>query len=78
MPDPEGAPGTRKLVQETLTFQWFATAGTLGKETTAALQVEEFILDRKLPARLGTVDLWAVGHDERGGIAIVHETIVMQ
>ncbi|MDB4970274.1 MAG: hypothetical protein JWN44_5963 [Myxococcales bacterium] len=78
IPDPEAAPGIRKLVQETLTVQWFATAGTFGKETTSALQTEEYILDRNVPKRFGTVDLWAVGHDERGGVTIVHQTIMMQ
>lgn len=78
VPDPEAGPGIRKLVQETLTVQWFATAGTFGTETTSALQVEPFVLDRRLPKRFGSFDLWAVGHDERGGTTIIHETIVMQ
>jgi hypothetical protein len=78
VPDPENGPGIRKLVQETLTVQWFATAGTFGLEATSALQVEGFVLDRRLPKRFGSFDLWAVGHDERGGTTIAHETIVMQ
>src|SRR4051794_34113837 len=40
VPDPEAGPGIRKLAQETLTVQWFATAGTFGIESTSALQVE--------------------------------------
>jgi hypothetical protein len=76
IPDPD-APGMRRMVQETLTVQWFATAGTFATPTTSAIQVEPFALDRRLPRQFGIIDLWAVGHDERGGTTIVHHTILL-
>lgn len=63
---------------ETLTTEWFATAGTFADAVSGGRAYEGFKIDRALPPSGGVIDLWAVGHDERGGTAILHRTLVMQ
>jgi len=65
-------------VPERLTTQWFATAGTFPDMPVGGTAVQKFTLDRKLPPSGGTVELWIVGHDERGGTGMAHRTFVMQ
>jgi hypothetical protein len=65
-------------VPERLTTQWFATAGTFPDQPVGGTAVQKFTLDRKLPPSGGTVDLWVVGHDERGGTGLYHRSFVMQ
>jgi hypothetical protein len=71
-------PSSGAKVTETLTTQWFATAGTFADGVSGALAYDGFTIDRKLPPRGAKIDLWAVGHDERGGTAITHRTFVME
>ncbi|HEX9100969.1 MAG TPA: hypothetical protein VF997_02130 [Polyangia bacterium] len=69
---------TNPDVFERLTTQWFATAGSFPDSPVGGTGVQKLTLDRALPAAGGTFDLWAVGHDERGGTAMTHRTFVMQ
>ena len=65
-------------VPERLTTQWFATAGSFPDEPVGGTAVQKFTIDRALPPSGGTIDLWVVGHDERGGTALDHHSFVMQ
>jgi hypothetical protein len=40
--------------------------------------VQKLTLDRELPPSGGTVDLWVVGHDDRGGTGMLHRQLVLQ
>jgi hypothetical protein len=71
-------PSTGATVTETLTTQWFATAGTFADAVSGGLAYDGFTIDRKLPPRGGKIDLWAVGHDERGGTVMTHRSFVME
>jgi hypothetical protein len=74
-----GVPGTSNPdVFETLTTQWFATAGTFPDTPVGGTGVQEFSVNRALPPTGGTIDLWAVGHDERGGTAVAHRVFLLQ
>ena len=72
---PTSAPDS---IFERLTTQWFATAGTFPDQPVGGTAVQSFMLDRALPPSGGTIDLWVVGHDERGGSAMLHRSFVMQ
>ncbi|MGZ3426669.1 MAG: hypothetical protein ACXVCV_08475 [Polyangia bacterium] len=72
---PSSAPDT---VFERLTTQWFATAGSFPDQPVGGTAVQSFTLDRALPPSGGIIDLWVVGHDERGGSAMTHHTFVMK
>jgi hypothetical protein len=65
-------------VFERMTTQWFATAGTFPDQPVGGTAVQSFKLDRALPPSGGTIDLWVVGHDERGGSTMLHRSFVMQ
>jgi hypothetical protein len=65
-------------VPERLIAQWFATAGSFPDTPVGGTAVQKFTIDRALPPLGGTIDLWVVGHDERGGIALAHRTFVLQ
>lgn len=69
-------PSTGLTVTEFLTTQWFATAGTFLDSVSGGQAYVGWTLDRKLPSPGGAIDLWAVGHDERGGTAITHRTFI--
>lgn len=70
--------GNPAPVFERLATQWFATAGSFPDAPVGGTGVQKFTLDRALPAAGGTVDLWAVGHDDRGGTMVIHRAFVMQ
>ena len=65
-------------VFERLTTQWFATAGSFPDAPVGGTGVQKLTIDRALPPAGGTIDLWVVGHDERGGTAMLHHVFVMQ
>ena len=65
-------------VFERLTTQWFATAGSFPNAPVGGTAVQKLTLDRALPPAGGTIDLWVVGHDDRGGTAMTHRSFVMQ
>jgi hypothetical protein len=69
--------GGMRTVTETLNVQWLATAGSLDNETSGADVDETFTLDDGVAT--GTViDLWVVGHDERGGTDMMHRQLVAE
>ncbi|HEX6837833.1 MAG TPA: hypothetical protein VF334_14735 [Polyangia bacterium] len=70
--------GNPAPVFERLTTQWFATGGSFPDAPIGGTGVQKLVLDRALPPSGGTIDLWAVGHDERGGTTLTHRTFVMQ
>jgi hypothetical protein len=64
--------------KEGLRISWFMTSGSVAAATTA--QSERDPLDESgntfnAPTHVGSQELWAVVHDDRGGTAIVHQTI---
>lgn len=70
--------GTTRSVTETLTAQWFASGGSLDNETSGADVDETFTADKHLPPAGGVIDLWVVGHDERGGTDMMHRQLVLR
>jgi hypothetical protein len=66
------------VVFERLTTQWFASAGTFPDQPVGGTGVQKLVLDRALPPAGGTIDLWVVGHDERGGTTMLHGQFVLQ
>lgn len=58
--------------------QFFATAGTFPDTPVGGTGVEKWTLDRDLPAEGGAIDLWIVGHDDRGGSCITHRGFVLK
>jgi hypothetical protein len=84
----DGDPRTTapRQVTETLAVSWFATAGTFGGASTGVdVPDTVFHLDQArngpdvhLPASGGTIELWAVGRDERGGTDFLHRSIQFQ
>ncbi len=69
---------TNPTAFERLTTQWFATAGSFPNQPVGGTAVQKFTLDRALPPSGGAIDLWVVGHDERGGTAMLHRAFVLQ
>ncbi|MCU1280292.1 MAG: hypothetical protein JWM53_3838 [bacterium] len=65
-------------VAERLTTQWFATAGSFPDLPVGGTAVQSFKLDRALPPSGAAIDLWLVGHDERGGTTMIHRAFVMK
>jgi len=65
-------------VFERLTTQWFATAGSFPDQPVGGTAVQKWTLDRALPPPGGAIDLWIVGHDERGGTTMSHRNFFMQ
>jgi hypothetical protein len=65
-------------VPERLVTQWFATAGSFPDQPVGGTAVQKLTIDRALPPSGGIIDLWIVGHDERGGTALAHRAFVMQ
>jgi hypothetical protein len=68
-----------RTVSETLSVSYFVTAGTLSGGTSGVERPDEVLaLDKNLPPSGGTIDLWVVGRDERGGADALHRTLVVQ
>jgi len=77
---PNGSGGvTTTSSTETLDVAWFATGGELTNDQTSDVQPETVLkLDKQLPAAGSTIDLYAVGRDERGGTDWVHRTLHLE
>ena len=72
-------PGTSMpTVFERQFLQFFATAGTFPDTPLGGIAVEKWVIDRDLPAPGGAIDLWIVGHDDRGGSCITHRGFVLK
>jgi hypothetical protein len=65
-------------VFERLTTQWFSSAGSFPDTPVGGTGVQKLVLDRALPPVGGTIDVWVVGHDERGGTTMLHRQLVLQ
>lgn len=70
--------GLVHFVQETLTTQWFSQFGVFEAQTSGGDQFEAFRVDGNLPPVGTPFDIWAVGHDERGGTTLAHRSVVLQ
>jgi hypothetical protein len=69
-----GAPMT-----EVLSTSWFSTAGALSVPKTSDSQPQTVLtLAKSLPNPGETIDLWAVVHDERGGVGYTHRSLALQ
>lgn len=69
-----------RTVTETLTVAFLATAGTVSGGTSGVDRPDRILtLDpAHLPAPGTTIDLWAIGRDERGGASFLHRTLLLQ
>ena len=65
-------------VFERLTTQWFASAGRFPDSPVGGTGVQRFTLDRALPPSGGLIDLWVIGHDDRGGTTMTHRAFVLR
>ena len=65
-------------VFERLITQWFSTGGTFPNQPVGGDAVQKLTIDGRLPPRGGTIDLWVVGHDDRGGSTMAHRSFILQ
>jgi hypothetical protein len=72
------SPSTTQDTFEVLTTQWFATAGTFPDMPVGGTSVQSLTIDRLLPPSGGHIDVWVVGHDDRGGTAMLHGILIMR
>lgn len=63
---------------ETLRVGWFATGGTLAADATGALTPTSTAVTWIAPTTAGDVHLWAVLHDDRGGVAVAALTATVR
>lgn len=70
--------GTMRPVDETLNVTWFSTAGHFSVGSDGPDADTTLALDRHLPAAGATIDLWAVGRDERGGLDVLHRSLILR
>jgi hypothetical protein len=64
---------------EVLSTSWFCTAGALSVLRTSAAQPQTVLnLTAPLPETGQIIDLFAVVHDERGGVGYTHRSLVLQ
>ena len=74
-----GAPGQPAALTEVLSVAWFASGGSLSEAVTGLDKPDTvWRADEDLPAPGGTIDLWIVGRDERGGTDWLHRTLVLR
>jgi hypothetical protein len=73
-----GVGGVPRTAKETLNVTWFSTAGRYRTDSTGDGVETALRLDRDLPPRGGTIDLWLIGRDERGGLDVLHRTLQLQ
>jgi uncharacterized lipoprotein NlpE involved in copper resistance len=68
-----------KTNTETVSVDWFATAGTFSPSTTGQPRPNTtWTLDKHVPAPGSTIDLWLVAADERGGSDTLHRTFTVR
>jgi hypothetical protein len=68
-----------KSVTETLRTSWFTTAGELSVDRTSAEQPRTVLrLGEPLPSPGKIIDLFAVAHDERGGVGYTHRSLELR
>jgi hypothetical protein len=69
-------PPSPEKVFERLTTQWFASAGTFPDAPVGGTGVQSLRMDRLLPPAGGHIDVWVVGHDDRGGTTMLHGFLI--
>lgn len=67
--------GTTRAATEQLQVAWFSTAGHFGTGSTGADTDTTLDLSRNPPLPGGTIDVWAVGRDDRGGLDYLHRVL---
>jgi hypothetical protein len=68
-----------KPMTETLTISWFCTAGDLSVDKTSDQQPQTVLtLDQRLPETGENIEIFAVAHDERGGVGYTHRSLVLR
>jgi hypothetical protein len=65
-------------VRETERTSWFSSAGEFDDDRTEQGQRTVLSLDQFLPAPGTIIDLYAVAHEERGGVDFVHRTLRLE
>jgi hypothetical protein len=65
-------------VRETERTSWFSSAGEFDDDRTEIGQRTVLSLDQFLPAPGTIIDLYAVAHEERGGVDFVHRTLRLE
>lgn len=76
------APDAGSLVErlEALRINWFATGGALAEAVTSVDEAEPLAASPNIfvaPERPGSVELWAVVHDSRGGTAVTRRALTI-
>jgi hypothetical protein len=65
-------------VRETERTSWFSSAGEFDDDRTEQGQRTVLSLDQFLPAPGSIIDIYAVAHEERGGVDFVHRTLRLE
>ncbi len=65
-------------VTETERTSWFSNAGDFSDDRTELGQRTVLSLDELLPAAGSIIDIYAVAHEERGGVDFVHRTLRLE
>ena len=65
-------------VTETERTSWFSNAGDFSDDRTEHGQRTVLSLDELLPAVGSIIDIYAVAHEERGGVDFVHRTLRLE
>ncbi len=66
------------LVSETVRTSWFSNAGDFSDDRTDVGQRTVLSLDKLLPAVGSIIDIYAVAHEERGGVDFLHRTLRLE
>jgi hypothetical protein len=66
------------VVMEAPRTSWFANAGNFSADRTDGQSSTVLSLDQRLPAPGTIIDLYAVVHEERGGVDYVHRTLRLE
>jgi hypothetical protein len=65
-------------VTETVRTSWYSTAGDFSDDRTQQGQRTVLSLDELVPAVGSIIDLYAVAHEERGGVDFLHRTLRLE
>src|SRR5262249_6564358 len=73
-------PGTpTRTSAEAQSVDQFGTDGSFTEDLTSPDQTDTKLrFDERVPPPGTTIDLWIVGHDERGGADFLHRTLIVQ
>ncbi|MCU1278529.1 MAG: hypothetical protein JWM53_2075 [bacterium] len=75
--DPRTTPA--RTVTEAVRVSWYTTAGHFTNEVTGVDKPDTtLVLDKHLPAAGTPIDLWVVARDDRGGMDVLHRTLLFR